>query len=79
VTPHQRQVLEHDLLLQGFAGRRHHHAPSAEQRGHKIGERLAGARARLAQQNAILVEGALYRMGHVELPLAVLVARHGLR
>ena len=72
------QVLADQLLLQVDGVRRDDHPLAVglrpQDRGHQIGERLAGAGARLDGQHVAPVEGAGDRVEHLELLQAVLVA-----
>ena len=51
-----RDVLEVDLFLEVLGAGRDQHPLAAEDGGHEVGERLAGAGARLGQQDAAVVE-----------------------
>ena len=72
-------VLEVDLLLQVLRAGRNQHALAAENCGHEVGERLAGAGAGLREQNAAVFEHAGDRRGHVDLAGARLEVGHGER
>lgn len=71
--------MRHDLVLQHARARRHDDAAAVEQRGHEVRERLAGARARLDEQHAVVGEGALNRVGHAQLRRALAVTLERLR
>ena len=62
-----RQVLEEDLLLEVLGAGRDQHALAAEDRGHEVGERLAGAGAGLGEQDAAVGEDVGDGRGHLEL------------
>ena len=67
-------VLEEDLLLEVLRAGRDQHALAAEDGGHEIGERLAGAGAGFGEQDAAVVERAGDRVGHLDLAGARLEA-----
>jgi hypothetical protein len=74
-----RQIEARDLILQRLGGGTDDHLAPGENGGHQIGERLAGAGARLDQQALVVVEGAGDAGRHRHLSGAVLVAGEGAR
>ena len=76
-------VLEEELLLQVFGSGRDDDALLAiagqAQRGQQVGERLAGSRACLHDQMALVGEGLLDGAGHLVLALAMLELQAGAR
>ena len=66
-------VLEEELLLQVLGAGGDHDALAGKQRGHQVGERLAGARAGLDDQVALIGERRFHGLGHLHL------ARRGTR
>ena len=72
---HERQVLDEDLLLQRLRRGRDDDLPAAEHRRDEVRERLARPRPRLDEQVLLLLQRDLDRLGHRELPVAVLPAR----
>ena len=66
LTEH-REVLEVDLFLKVLRAGRHEDALAAEDGGHQIRERLAGAGAGFDEQNAAVLERRRDRFGHVAL------------
>ena len=69
-----RQVLEEDLLLEVLRAGRDEHALAAEDRGHEVGERLAGAGAGFGEQDAAVGEDVGDGRRHLELAGARLEA-----
>ncbi len=67
-------ILLEELLLQRFRGGGDHHAPAAANRRNQIGERLAGAGARLDHDMLMVLEGFFDDPRHFELRRAELVA-----
>jgi hypothetical protein len=74
---HARQVAIEQLILQRLGAGRDDHLAPGEQRRDQIGERLAGAGARLGDQHAMAVQRLLDRQRQLELALARTVAGHG--
>jgi hypothetical protein len=66
---HRRQVAVEQLVLEGARARRDDHLPAGQQRGHEIGEGLAGAGAGLDREQAARGERFADPVGH-ELLLA---------
>ena len=69
----ERDVLEEELLLQVLGAGGDDDALAGEQRRHQVGERLAGARAGLDDQVALVGERGFDGLGHLHL------ARRGIR
>ena len=72
----RRDVLEVDLLLEILGAGGDEHALAAQDGGHEIGERLAGAGPGLGEQDAAAREHLRHRGGHFDLPGARLEVRH---
>ena len=68
---HHRQVFLEQLVLQVLGAGGDDHLAAREQRGHQIGEGLAGAGAGLDHQDRVVA----YRLGHRQRHLALLRAR----
>ena len=64
----ERNVLEEELFLEILGAGGDDHALAREDRGNQVGERLAGAGARLDDQVAAFGERRLDGLGHLELP-----------
>ena len=60
----RRQVLVVDLILEDAGAHGHQHAASAEDGRHQVGQRLAGAAARLREQHAAALEDVADRLRH---------------
>ena len=69
-------VLEENLLLQGFRARRDEHALTAQKRGDEIGQRLPGAGSRLREEDAAPFEHSRDGGRHFDLPRTRLEIRH---
>ena len=70
-------VLEVDLFLEVLRAGGDEHALAAENRGHEIRERLAGAGAGFGEQDAAVLEDARDGRGHLDLAGARLEIGHG--
>ena len=66
----QRQVLVEQLVLQRARAGGDEHAPAGEQRGHEIGEGLAGAGARLDHERRAVFQRERHPAGHRQLRTA---------
>ena len=75
----ERNVFVEELFLQVLGAGGDHHSLAREEGRDQIGERFAGAGARVHQQVAFLVERGFYRFGHFELAGAKLIARVPIR
>ena len=64
---HQRQVLVEELVLQGARAGGDEHAPAGEQRGHEIGEGLAGAGAGFDHERRAIFQRERHPAGHGQL------------
>ena len=69
-------VLEVDLFLQVLGAGGDQHALAAENRGHEVGERLAGAGAGLGEEDAAVLEHARHGGRHLDLAGARLEVGH---
>ena len=69
-------VLEVDLFLQVLGAGGDQHAFAAEDGGHEVGERLAGAGARFGEQDAAVLEDARHGRRHLDLSGARLEVGH---
>ena len=65
-----RDVALDELVLQRERRGRHHHALVVQQRGHEVGQRLAGAGAGLDEQVLVVGQRPTDLLGHLHLPLA---------
>jgi len=73
----KRQIAEKDLLLERLGRSRDHHFFATQDGGDEIREGLPGPGASLTHEDPLFGEGALDRLGHEELPGAILVPVEG--